>query len=185
VTTSAEPVERPSIVRLFTLSLRRVYADMILSGDKRWEFRANPRFGASSNHHMSPGDVLFLVSTSPAGNAICIACLAGRILRGQQLVEYFGAEATGHWMEAGCKPGTERDFVFFQREILSCYATAVELLRVRPVAPPIACAEITKLKNGVEVAWSGRGFSARKDLLRLRYRGEPLVEVLGRLASGA
>ena len=80
--------------------------------------------------------------------------------------------------------GQRARFAFFQREILAKHATAVELQQVQLIEPPLFCAEMVKVKAEVEEPWSCRGFYARKDLPRLRYRGEPLVEILGGLAAG-
>lgn len=72
---------------IFFLSIRSEFAEMIVSGVKRWEFRQNPRFGVD----LKIGDCLFVVSTSAKGGAVTWLCRIERIFRGPQVDEWLGA----------------------------------------------------------------------------------------------
>jgi hypothetical protein len=165
---------------IFLLSVLQPWAGMILSGRKRWEFRANPRFGRATapggERELAPGDWCFVVAVEPEGAeaaALTCCCRVGRILRGPEIEEYFLAPGHCRWLEAGFEDREE-----FAEAVPGAYATVVEL-DARPLAEPVAVERIRHAHTGE--AWSGRGFAHAAQLRRYRLDGMPVEETLAEL----
>ena len=164
---------------LFTLSVLRPYANMILAGTKRWEFRLNPEFGRAGDHEFATEDTVFIVAMGPETTVTCF-CRVGCILRGEELRVYFDDPATGHWREAGCREGMDRDWVFFEREIVNQYETAIELA-VRPLRSLIPVDTVRHRQTGKP--WSGRGFCHVSQLHRYDIEDQELAAFLAELVA--
>lgn len=163
----------------FLLSINRTNVDMILSGSKKWEFRGNPNFGHAGPYALGSGDVIFVVSVSDSSNIPCW-CRVGRILRGAEMIAYFGDPESGRWHEAGCRPGTARDWEFFEREILSAHAVAVELT-CHALADPVPLEKICG--RFAAKTWGGRGFLHATQLRRYAIDGRDVGDHLAALVG--
>ena len=159
---------------VFCLSIQKDNVSRILSGNKRWEFRANPRFGCSEEQAIKSGDTLVIISVNDEDVRVSCAATIGRILRKQYLHSYFGDPGTGHWLEAGCAPDSQRDWEFFAHDILENFSVAVELKEVRPL-PQMAMASIVHQHTGRP--WRGLGLTPLDHLHRftITHAMKPLV----------
>ena len=151
---------------IFFLSIRNENVQMILDGWKKWEFRQNQRFGILPDVELTPGAILFIVSTfhdSASTPRIECICRVTKILRGSDFHQYFADRSSGHWTEAGCEEGTGRDWDFFDSNILGTYITAIGLSPY-PLSPAIDCNTVRhKMK---QTPWRGTGLTPIKSLHR-------------------
>jgi hypothetical protein len=145
--------------RIYFLSIQNNYVSMISKGEKKWEFRRNPRFGLYSDYELATGDILFLVSrfasTAMPARIECM-CLVQTILREREMTEHFADRETGHWLEAGCREGTARDWDFFKTNILPIYSTAIKL-KPYPLVPPVET-DVIRHKTK-KTPWKAIGFT--------------------------
>ena len=151
---------------IYFLSIRRNYAEMILSGSKCWEFRQNARFGEQLN----VDDQIFIVSTDPKGSAVTGLCCIATILRGDAVNAWFGDKTTGHWHDAGCADGTARDWTFFAKNILGKFPVALRLAAL-PLESPVALAEIVHRSSGKP--WRGIGLTPLEGIKNYLVAGHP------------
>lgn len=168
---------------LYFLSIHDTYVSMIMDGAKQWEFRRNPAFGIFPEGRLEPGDLIFVVSTfSDPARSPLIRCMVEiqDILRDHAMRDYFSDRASGHWREAGCEEGTDRDWDYFQRNILEEYATAIRVNAYK-LEPPIDAASIRHKYKGSP--WSGRGFTPAEDLRRFQIDGQVVEPYFRRLAG--
>ena len=164
---------------IFFLSVMAPYAALILSGKKKWELRANPRFGIFPDCEMGSGDRVYIVSM---GDHPVISCLATvtRILRGEAYRDYFGDFDTGHWQETGCGTDPDRDLAFFRNEIFEEYTTAIGLLSC-PLVPAI---EVCRIRHRFkQKPWNGRGCVPLAHLKRFEIDGKPVPDYFHELAD--
>lgn len=151
-------------MEIFFLSIHQNYAEMILSGTKSWEFRRNPNFGAG----LKVGDWLFIVSMASQHSTVIAGCKICRILRGEEIDGWFGDSSSGHWLEAGCAEGTDRDWAFFTANILEQFSVAIRL-HAYPVNPPQTLAAIRHCRSGKP--WRGIGLTHLSELKQYRVNG--------------
>ncbi len=166
-------------MHIFFLSIASPAVERILSGEKRWEFRKNLRFGYVNGYELNLGDIIFLISKGGT-NTIPCACAVTAILRGPQLNAYFGDYDAFHWQEAGCKEGTDRDWHFFNRNILHEYRVAVGLDCI-PLPEAIALEAIQHQHTGK--IWSGVGLTPLDSLKKYHIHGESLTPYFQRVYS--
>jgi hypothetical protein len=168
---------------IYFLSIFQDYVSMIIRGEKQWEFRENPCFGRYEDGEIQVGDILFPVSVSQdpsQGSAISCLCRITDIRRGNEMKDYFSDEKSGHWKEAGCRENSERDWEFFQKNILNKYSTAVRL-KVYPIEPAIKTSEIThKTKR---TSWKGIGFMPANKLNRFSIQDAEIIDYFRKVAG--
>jgi hypothetical protein len=157
---------------IFFMSVQSEYVDLILQGSKRWEFRENPRFGILSHFELAIGDVIFVVSMAKENVSIPCLCSVNNILRGNKYLSYFQNYESGHWREAGCQEGSERNWEYFKENILHRYTVAIGL-DTYPVVPPIDVATI--INKTQQRPWRGKGFTPAKDLHRFSVKGKNVL----------
>jgi hypothetical protein len=157
---------------IYFLSIHDQYVSLILSGQKQWEFRKNPRFGILPQAELCAGDIIFLIRTFPPETAchptIDCLCRVISILRGEELHNYFKDKETGAWKESGCEDRTERGWEFFRHSILDVYSTGIKLIPYK-VTPAIDVNSIQHLVKNTP--WNGIGFTPMADLKRFTING--------------
>ena len=169
---------------IYLLSIYSQYVDMLISGEKLWEFRANPNFGITDRHRLQLGDAIFICAREKDArlSEIRCFCIVRDILRGADYTAYFSDFDSGHWQEAGCALGTERDLAFFKAEILDQFRCAVRL-ETHKIAHPIRVSDIKHKYRGTN--WSGKGFLPARDLKRFRLAGQKVEECLRQILCRA
>ena len=175
-----EPAARTPRPReeIFLLSVLPPWAAMLASGEKQWEFRANPNFGRAGEHTMRPGDRLFIIESGPEPHFLCHG-LVSRILRGQEIEHYFTTpERLG---EAGY-PAAPESQARFREEILPGHATAVHI-QASPLPRPVPVSLIRHLHK--KTPFLGRGFYHVAQLGRYHAGGRPVAGYLKELSAGA
>ena len=162
---------------IYLLSIYSQYVDMLVSGEKLWEFRANPDFGITERYRLQIEDVIFICAREKDAclSEIRCFCIVKDILREADYTAYFSDFTSGHWREAGCAPGTDRDLAFFKTEILDPFRCAVKLETHR-LAQPIRISDIKHKYRGT--SWSGKGFLPVRDLKRFQLAGQKMDEHL-------
>ena len=143
---------------------------MILNKEKLWEFRKNPRFGLVNGKILQSDDIIFLVSrfSDSVLSRIDCMCRVLSILRGDDLVEYFSSKQSGRWKQAGCDENSDRNWSFFENNILNVFSTGIQLEPYH-VKPSIDIARIQHRQS--EKPWKGIGFSPASDLKRYHIDG--------------
>ncbi len=171
------------IDNIYFLSIYDQYVSMIINGQKKWEFRENPRFGIHAEWEIEIGDVIFVVSTSPNPEdspLIKCMCRVVKILRNEEMKEYFSQKQTNHWKETGCEDNTTRDWNFFERNILNAYSTAIRL-EVFPVCPVI---DVSMIRHRTKhSSWNGHGFTPARDLKRFHIFDNEVTDYFANLSS--
>lgn len=162
----------------FFLSIGSKHVARILAGEKKWEFRANPSFGNLEHVDLAADDTLLIVSVGAEKREVVCAATVGRILRGDAVRTCFGDRKDERWLEAGCAPGTDRDWGFFEREILNIYPVAVELAVLRTFVP-IPVADIVNRRSGKP--WKGIGLTPVGDLHRYEIGGRPVEQQVAKI----
>ena len=162
-------------MNIFFLSVHSENVELILQKFKLWEFRRNLNFGIIQNHALLSGDFIFLVSTflqQDTTPEIKCLCKVTDILRGDQILQYFGKYDAMHWQEAACQDNTYRNWEFFRNNILSQYSTAVKLLSTE-INPPIY---VDTIKHKIkEISWRGIGFTPLDELNKYTINDEPIT----------
>ncbi|MEW8030222.1 MAG: hypothetical protein AB2809_04780 [Candidatus Thiodiazotropha sp.] len=151
------------------LSVSRTSVLHILSGDKRWEFRANPRFGILQDAELKSGNRLLIIESCEKP-AIVALVTVGQIFRKEQFQHYF-ERSTNHWLEAGCQPDSHRDWDFFEQVILNKHQVAVQLCDVRKIER-LAVKNIRQRFTGKP--WKGIGLISLKTLKRFQIEGQTI-----------
>jgi hypothetical protein len=157
----------------YFLAIYAEHARRIVRGEKSWEFRHADGF----LQRLRLGDELLIVATHRDGRTAELVGvgLITALLTGRDVHTYFGDPETLRWCEAGCRPGTERNWDFFLREILEVWDGAIGL-EARPVVPPRPVSDIRRLTTGKP--WTGAGFTAVDELHRYGIDGRPIAESL-------
>jgi hypothetical protein len=161
-------------MKIYLLSIHSEYANMILSGDKKWEFRQNHLFGQD----LEVGDCIFVVATyrqQHKSSEIICSCMVDGILRGQEMYDYFCDEASGRWKESGCSENSNRDWSYFEETILGSYSVAVKLTAT-PTNPPLSTAKF--LHKTKHKPWKGIGFTPAGNLHRYTIEGQNVEQYL-------
>lgn len=162
---------------LYLLSIHSEYVDLILGGRKKWEFRKNPNFGQD----LKPMDIIFIVAPQRQQDKppqITCRGVVEKILRGQEVYEYFRDRESKRWEEAGCSENSHRDWNYFEENIIHSYPTAIKI-KPTPVDPPVNTAIILhKTKNS---PWKGIGFTPAENLHRYSIEGLAVEQYLRRL----
>jgi hypothetical protein len=170
--TASSPEGLP-LAELFLLSVLEPHARRICEGRKLWEFRENPRFGMSGVHHLTAGDLMFIVSMGDRPEIACV-CRVLQILRGDALRLHFGTRESGAWQEIGYGR-EEQPWCILVEEILPKSRVAIRL-ETFLLRRPIAVADIRHAQTGK--AWSGQGFLHASQLKRYRLDGRYVEEAL-------
>ena len=131
---------------LVTIDCREIdFTAQMLSGKKKWEFRANENFGKAEG--LTIGDVMFFIDINDTFE-IKAAAVITAVLRGSEMLCFFNDKSSGHWRDAACEENTNRDWDFFLNTILTQYHCAIGL-EPFPIDPVIPITEIRyKYKEG-------------------------------------
>ncbi len=170
-------------MKVFLLSIRDSNVDAFLAGRKRWEFRANPRFGIGLDYSLVPGDVVFMVghATDEAISAD-IRCMGvvKSILREAKFRKAFGDHQSELWSKTGWHADCGKSKNEYQEQILSSYAVAVEADPYR-IDPAIRVTDIRHRVTGM--SWKGIGFVPACSLKRYVIRGKEVAVFFRDLAE--
>ncbi len=165
---------------LFFLSIIEEYAQQILAGTKRWEFRENPEFGKAGDYTLRIGDRILIISTGNL-NTISGYCIVDKIIKGKEYRKFFVKDNSEVWKYTGC-PEDNEDASVFKEQILKKYKTAVRL-KVITIRYPIDISSIKHLWTGKK--WSGRGFGHISQLKRYGICGTKLKDYINEIMDGS
>lgn len=170
-------------MNLFLLSIRDSSVDAFLGGRKRWEFRANPRFGVGSDYSLVSGDAVIMVGHSndftTSAHVRCMGVVKS-ILRGAEFRRAFGDLQSELWNKTGWHADCGKSKNEYQEHILSSYAVAVEFDPYR-IAPAIPVTDIRHRVTGMP--WKGIGFVPASSLKRYVIKGEEVATFFRNMAE--